>query len=95
MCDETGMPNPIFRIASSYTQPYKTEPSEFYDIIKHVFPFEKIEIIHEDLYNLKYSFNIVKNNQTKRIDFTFKKNVYEFIIEVYKYSKNENDKKKK
>jgi len=97
MCDETGMTNPIFRIMSSYTPPTPplAKPFELYDIIKHVFPFEKIELIHEDLYGLKYSFNIVKNNQTKRIDYTFKKNVYEFIIEVYKYSKNENDKKKK
>ena len=94
MCDETGMTNPIFRIMSSYTPPI-VKPCEFYDLIKHVFPFEKIELIHEDLYGLNYSFNIVKNNQIKRIDYTFKKNVYEFIIEVYKYSKNENDKKKK
>jgi len=72
------------------------KPSEFYDIIKHVFPFEKIEIIHENPYFLNYSYNIVNDNQTKRIDFTFiNRNVYDFIIEVYKYSKNENEKKKK
>ena len=87
------MQNPIFRILGN--SPYITNPNEFYDIIKHVFPFEKIEIINENPFSLKYSYNIFKDNQTKRIDFTFKKNVYEFIIEVYNYSKNENDKKKK
>ena len=96
------MQNPIFKILenSNYTPytpytPYIPNPTEFYDIIKHVFPFEKIEIINENPFSLNFSYNIVKDNQTKRIDFTFsKRNVYEFIIEVYKYSKNENDKKK-
>jgi len=69
---------------------------EFYDIIKHVFHFEKIEIIHENPDNLNYSYNIVKNNKTKRINFAFNKNnvfVYYFINNVYKYSNYENDKK--
>jgi hypothetical protein len=40
----TSMQNPIFRILGN--SPYIPNPTEFYDIIKHVFPFEKIEIIN-------------------------------------------------
>ena len=94
--EEEGMQNPILKILNLPCIPYKPKPFEFFNIIKNIFPFEKIEIIHEDLNNLKFSYNIVNNNQTKRIDFTFNKRiVYEFIIKVYKYFKNENDKTKK